>query len=407
MRITTVNTDLTISPDGAHIVNVGGGQDNGLVIRALDRLESERQPLGMARSPFMSPDGMSIGFVASGTGVNSLKRVSVFGGPSVTICDLPLDGGFQGVGASWGADDTIIFGSTLVGGLWRVSASGGEPEPLTTPNAELGEVSHNWPEILPGGRAVLFTIISAGSIENAQIAVLNLDTRVQTPLVSAGSQPKYSPTGHIVYGVGGTLRAVGFDLDRLEVTTNALPVLDGVITKASGAANFSFSRDGTLIYVPEIGGMPERTLVWVDREGREEPLGLEPGAYAHPRVSPDGTHIAVDISGPGGSDVWTRHVARETMSILTPEPADETNPLWTPGGERVAFRSEREPQGLFWKAADGRGAVEPLLTRPEAPQLQFLSDLPPHGCATSYERAGLISTLPSAAGMITSGAGGR
>ena len=121
-------------------------------------------------------------------------------------------------------------------------------------------------------------------------------------LVRGGSNPRYSPTGHIVYGVGGTLRAVGFDLDGLEVTTNALPVLDGVITKGSGVANFSLSRDGTLVYMPGMGGEgsgPQRTLVWVDREGREELLALEPGSYSNPRVSPDGTRVAVVMDGSG------------------------------------------------------------------------------------------------------------
>ena len=212
--------DLTISPDGTHIVN-RAGTNGGLVVRALDQLEATRQPeLGEVFSPFMSPDGASVGFVSL-TGGGLLQRVSVFGGPAVTICSLPLGPlGIMGFGASWGADDTIIFGTRPPGGLWRVSAGGGEPEELTTPNAELGEVNHQWPEILPGGRAVLFTIIPAGPVENAQIAVLDLETGAQTVLVPGGSNPHYAPTGHIVYGVGSTLRAVGFDLDRLAVTTN-------------------------------------------------------------------------------------------------------------------------------------------------------------------------------------------
>ena len=231
LDISTTNVDLTISLDGTLIVNRALGQ-NGLVMRALDQLEAARQAeLGRVFSPFMSPDGVSVGFMSSISEDNSLKRVSVFGGPPVTICSLPA--GFLGLGASWGADDTIIFGTTEPGGLWRVSAGGGEPEELTTPNTELGEVNHQWPEILPGGRAVLFTIIPSGPIENAQIAILDLDTGVHKALVPGGSYPRYSPTGHIVYGMGGTLRAVGFDLDRLEGTTNALPVLDGVITLVS------------------------------------------------------------------------------------------------------------------------------------------------------------------------------
>ncbi len=374
LAISNISLDLTISPDGAHIVNRGGGSDDGLVIRALDRLEATRHSgVGVVFGPFMSPDGASVGFHASTGGDSSLQRMSVFGGPAVTICDLPA--GLVAVGASWGADDTIVFGTTQPDGLWQVPAGGGEPVALTTPNAELGEVSHQWPEILPGGRAVLFTIVPAGPIENAQIAVLDLDTGAYQVLVRGGSNPRYSPTGHIVYGVGGTLRAVGFHLDRLEVTTNALPVLDGVITKGSGAADFSLSRDGTLVYLPGTGVAgrgPQRTLVWVDREGREEPLALEPGAYFNPRVSPDGTRVAVVMGGPDVTDVWTSDVARGTRSILTPDPADDRAPLWSPEGDRVVFRSDREPQGLFLKAADGRGAVEPLLAGEAVQQLSFL-----------------------------------
>ena len=363
--------DLAISPDGTHIVSLGPiGQDGGLVVRTLDQLEATRQGgLGLVFSPFMSPDGASIGFVSTTEGT-SLKRMSVFGGPAVTICRL--QGGIVGIGASWGADDTIIFGSRQPSGLWRVSAGGGEPEELTTPNAERGELNHHWPEILPGGRAVLFTIMPAGPVENAQIALLDLETGVQKVLVPGGSNPRYSPTGHIVYGVAGTLRAVGFDLDRLEVTTNPLPVLDGVMTKDSGAANFSLSRDGTLVYVPGSGvsGL-QRTLVWVNREGREEPLELDPGLYIWARVSPDGTRVAVEMLGPAGrAEVWTADVARGTLSILTPDPAVDRAPLWTPDGERVVFRSVREGlAGAFWKAADGRGTVEPLLTDEDARQL--------------------------------------
>ena len=366
LGISEQSGDITISPDGTHIVNRGGPA--GLVIRALDQLEATRQAeLGGVLAPFMSPDGASVGFLSPG---NSLQQVSVFGGPPVTICTLPS--GFIGLGASWGADDTIIFGTTVPSGLWRVPAGGGEPNELTTPNAEFGEVNHNWPEILPGGRAVLFTIIQAAPIENAQIAVLNLDTGTQTVLVPGGSSPRYSPTGHIVYAVNGTLRAVGFDLDRLEVTTSPRPVLDGVITKSSGAANFSFSHDGTLVYVPGTGvgsGSGQRTLVWVDREGREEPLSLPPGGYIFPRVSPDGARVAVGMASPEGNNVWISDVARGTLSILTPDPTTDQFPLWTPDGEKVVFWSDTQPPGLFWRAADASGEGELLMEREDVTTL--------------------------------------
>ena len=138
-------------------------------------------------------------------------------------------------GASWSTDDTIMFATNdPASGLLRVAAAGGEPEVLTTPNRDQGELGHRWPEVLPGGRAVLFTITTAGGLDNAQIAVLDLATREQKVLIRGGSHARYVPTGHLVYGVAGTLRAVAFDLRRLEVVGTPVPVLEQVITTRWG-----------------------------------------------------------------------------------------------------------------------------------------------------------------------------
>jgi serine/threonine-protein kinase len=264
--------DIAISPDGTRVAYwAGGGPSLGiqgrLAVRSLDQLAVTPLQGNRPFGPFISPDNAWVGF--NDQGDYTLKKVSILGGPPITICPVPA--GMRG--ASWGPDDTIIFGTALPSGLWRVSASGGEPTELTTPDASVPGQNHVWPEILPGGRAVLFTIL-AGTIENSQIALFNLDTGEQTVLIPGGSYPRYSPTGHIVYGIGGTLRAVGFDLDRLAVTTTPVPVVDGVVTKDSGAADFDLADNGTLVYVPgrAVGGSRRtRTLVWVDRDGREEP----------------------------------------------------------------------------------------------------------------------------------------
>ena len=164
-----------------------------------------------------------------------LLRVSVGGGPTSTICALPN----TLFGASWGTDGTIVFGTIDPGsGLWRVAAVGGEPVLLTTPNSEQGEVDHAWPEVLPGGHAVLFTIV-ANSIDESKIAVLSLDTGEQKVLVRGGSFPRYAPTGHLLYGVQGNLWAVGFDPDRLETFGDPVPVLEGVLMKDEGGASTS------------------------------------------------------------------------------------------------------------------------------------------------------------------------
>ena len=256
--------DIAITPDGTRIVYLTRAGGRVLVVRALDELEAS--PFGglssLLRGPFLSPDGNWVGYF-DGDGV---RKVSILGGPPVTICEFPTGGSR---GGSWGDDGTIIF-ATQTTGLWRVPADGGEPEKLTTPEPEQGD--HLWPEILPGARAVLFSIMGE-SLETAQIAVLSLDSGETKVLVPGGSNPRYAPSGHIVFGVDRTLYAVGFDLGKLEVTTDPFPVVEGVAIKPRGAVNFGISQNGSLAYVAGPGGFDaKRTLVWVDREGKEEAL---------------------------------------------------------------------------------------------------------------------------------------
>ena len=356
--------DIAISPDGTRVVYLADGEAQQLHVRVVESLTATPlEGLGIPNSPFVSPNSGWVWFNDQSDG--TLKRVSIRGGPPVTICSV---GALRG--ASWGPDDTIVFGTNLSSGLWRVSANGGEPEEVTTPDVEQGDVNHGWPHVLPGGRAVLFTIVTAEAIETAQIALLDLDSGEQRVLISGGSAPRYSPTGHIVYGVSGTLRTVGFDLDRLEVTNpNPVPVLDGVITKDSGAANFDLARDGSLVYVAgDVAQIAERALVWVDRAGREEPLATPSVSYQRPRVSPDGARVAVDVADSDGTDIWVHDLARGTETRLTTDPADDRAPLWSPDGARVVFASNRDggQEALFWKLADGPGDAEHLMSPGEA-----------------------------------------
>ena len=357
ITLSPLNNDVAISPDGARLVyqTVESGTPQ-LRVRLIDQIEATplRGPIA-AVHPFMSPEGAWVGFMAGFGG--DLQKVSTFGGPPVTICELPAN--LQG--ASWGADDTIIFGTASGSGLLRVSAAGGEPEAITTPDT----IRHTWPDILPNGAGVLFTLDSGPGAEDNQIALLDLDTGEHEVIIASGTHPRYAATGHIVYGVAGTLRAVAFDLGSREVTSDPVPVVEGVAIKASGAASFDLSETGSLVYVSGAAATGvTRTLVWVDRDGREEPIALAPAAYGWARVSPDGTRLVFSIAEPDNTDVWVSDLTRPgTRSKVTTDPGADAFPVWTPDGEQVVFQSLRDGQpGLFQKAADGTGQVEPLLT---------------------------------------------
>ena len=248
---------------------------------------------------------------------------------------------------------------------------GGEPEQLTTPDAERGEIDHLWPEVLPDGESVLFTIIG-GTANESQIVALSVETGEQKVVLSGGAFPRYSSSGHLLYGVQGNLWAVGFDPNRLETIGDPVPVQQGVLTKTQGGADFGVSENGSLIYVPDVGVSADaRTLVWVDRDGREEEILAPPAPYEAPRVSPDGRYVAVDVTNPDNSDVIVYDLQRNTPTRLTFDPSLDRHPLWSPDGQRVLFSSNREgPTNVYSKAADGTGSVERVTTseNPQWPQ---------------------------------------
>jgi DNA-binding beta-propeller fold protein YncE len=357
LTIGGLDRDLAITPDGSRIIYRGTNQ---LLVRALDQLEPDvLSGLGAPRGVFVSPDGQWVGFF---DGNPLLKKVAMTGGPPLTITRTDGEGPR---GATWGPDGTIVYATNSpTTGLLRVSAAGGDPTVLTKPNRERGESDHLWPEFLPGGRAALFTITAAtGGLDNAQIAVLELETGTYKVLMRGGSHAHYVPSGHLVYGAGGTLRAVAFDLDRLEAVGTPVPALEQVVTTAQGAVDAAIAANGTMAYIP--GGGTQDTVVWVDRQLREEPTKIPPGAYMYPRLSPDGQKVALSVERANGSDVWVYDFRRATFTRLTFE-GNNNHSVWTPDGARIAFSSSRSgaTRNIYWLPADGSAAAERLTTGP-------------------------------------------
>jgi len=267
-------------------------------------------------------------------------------------------------------------------GLLSVAASGGSPKILTKPNSATGELDHLFPSILPDGRTVLFTVMMTGSTENGQIVALDLKTGSRKTLIQAGTQAEYvslaasGQPGYLVYASGGALRAVRFDPERLEVLGDPVVVVDQVATESTGAAQFSISRNGSFVFVP--GGLADgagsfegRSLVWVDRRGREQPINAPLRPYVTPRISPDGTRIAVAIADQE-QDIWVLDLARQPLTRLTFGPSVEQAPLWMPDGRRLVFGSNRAGiPNIFWQLADGTGTMEQLTASQTTPLVPF------------------------------------
>ena len=350
VRIADLNEGaLALSPDGIHLAYAASrGGATQLYLRTMDQLEARPIPgTESASYPFFSPDGQWLGFFAD----SKLKKVALSGGAPVILTEIPS----PLAAASWGADDTIVVRAHTNSVLFQVSADGGSLEALTT--RRNGESDHVSPQFLPDGKTVLFTVRSAG---DSQIVVQPLETQERRVVLERAYGARYVPSGHLVYPQSGTLMAVAFDLEQLEVTGSPTPILEGVGESGNPSwfAHFAFSDTGTLVYVPT-GSDPRegRILVWVDRKGAEQPLAAPSRAYSNPRLSPDGQRLAVTFA----DAVWIYDIQSDTLTRLTFE-GNGNFPLWTPDGKRITFISTRlGPQDLFWKPADGTGAAEQLV----------------------------------------------
>ena len=396
--VTDQGAAAVLSPDGTLLVFVAqrtGGSDAQLFVRRLDQLQAT-VPAGTegARNPFFSPDGQWVAFFAGGR----LKKIAVTGGAAITLCDAP-----DGRGGSWAEDGTIAFSAAGTPGvsLLQVSSAGGKPEPLT-PLAK-GEVSQRWPQILPGGKAVLYTTSGIYNLwQDADLVVQTLPTGPRKIVQRGGYYGRYVPSGHLVYMHAGTLFAAPFDLNRLEVAGPSVPVLESVTDNptATGGAQFAVTGNGTLVYLPAQSANTAVPIVWMNREGKTSALRTTPANWANPRFAPDGGRLAMYINDGTQSDVWVYDWARDTLSRFTFDPAaNNVLPVWTPDGRRITFASARADKAtlnLYWQRADGTGEVQRLT---ESKNPQYPTSWHPSGrflafYETSHQTATDVMILP-------------
>jgi len=373
---------LAISPDGTTLAYVAESDgQRQLYVHGLSELEA-RPILGTegAANPFFSPDGQWVGFYAG----NRLKKADIAGARVTDLCEAPvwLSGPWGG-GSAWGTDGRIVssWGGGATGGLMETSDQGGVAKPLVRSNENTESIV--WPHLLPNQRELLFTISTVGGSE---LALLSLESNERRTLLRDARGPLQASclrTGHLVYSEADRLFAAPFDLARYEVGAPKA-VLEGIhtelLTGIGSTAAFALSASGTIAYVPGSTVAPSE-LVWVDRDGRTTPVNLEPAAFSYLSLSHDGTHAAVQVMKPGGSDIWLCDLRRGTRTPLTHRGTNQ-EPVWTPDGRWIIFSSG---ETLFRTRADGSGEIEELLTPDD---LSFPSSLSPDGRVLAFYSVG-------------------
>jgi serine/threonine-protein kinase len=379
---------VAISPDGKRLAFTARRDDTvHLYVRSLNSPEAVEIPSSAgAGNPCFSPDGQWIAFNAGG----KLKKVGVAGGTPIVLGDTPTSRG-----GSWSPDGKrLIVAPSFNSGLVSIPADGGEARTLTLPDEATGERTHRWPDILPGGNAVIFTIgtkDNPGNYEDAIIAAVDLtsaDAKIIT-LIEGGSIARYSPSGHLLYSRGGELFAVPFDADRLEVTGQTTTVLENVGgVLESGVVDFAIARNGTLIYRPAGSFVAERDYVWVDRDGRVETLTRTGRNLGIPRISPDGTRVAMTPSlGAGDGELFVYDFTRDSMTRLTFD-ASRVGGVWSLDGKHIIHGVTRGgSEGLYSISADG-GGIERMILRDGGAYVPVPEAIVRHSGELIYSRIG-------------------
>jgi eukaryotic-like serine/threonine-protein kinase len=359
---------VELSPDGSTMAFVTRASADTPPLLHVRRLNQTRATALAgtedAISPFFSPDSQWIGFFAD----MKVKKVAATGGAPVVIGDA-----ISSRGGTWAPDGTIVFQADNQPHqpLFRISANGGPAVAL--PALTEGEATEVWPQILPSGRALLYTSsVVAGGYNDANVMGRLLPDGPPKVIVRGGYHGRALPSGQLIYIHDNTLFAAPFDPVRLEITAPAVPAIEGVMSNGiTGGAQFSVSNDGTLVYLPGLSEGGTR-LQWMDRTGNTTTLRGVVANWFTPAFSPDGAHIAMQITErTAQGDIWVYEPARNVMTRLTTSPARDTRPVWTPDGRYVAFASDHAAPGtqnLYIAPADGGGGPERLTTSPNAQQ---------------------------------------
>jgi len=397
------NPSVMFSPDGGSLAfdyEVDG------VVTAFQRPINalEQKPLGGVKhlgAPIYSPDGRWVAMVD--TMDQKLKKVAVGGGAPVPLVTTDMYGR-----GDWGRDGFIYFTDRYPGAIQRIPETGGAPQPVTSLNMQKREFTHRHAQILPGGKAIIFTVVSAGmeTYNDARIELQTIDTKQRKILVQNGFGPRYSPSGHIVYANAGSLYAVPFNLSTLEVTGLPVNVIDGVqMSTNTGAADFDVSATGALAYVPGVAEGGERTLVWVDRRGTAETVPLPPRSYLFPRISPDGKSIVVEVEG-ATHNLYSYDPARTVLTQLTTDGLSHA-PVWTPDGQNICYRSWKAGTMTMWSMPADQSRQGERLTTVGARQSAV--SVSPDGRYLAYNQ--MADTTPAGAmaagGMADAGNGGE
>jgi Tol biopolymer transport system component len=354
---------LALSPDGRRLAFSAVSEGKNLLwVRALD--SSSAHPLpgteldSGVSSPFWSPDSRFIGYFAGG----KLKKIDVSGGPPQTLCDA--SGGSRG--GTWNRDGVIVFASGPFGPLYRVAAAGGTPVAVTALDQSRSETAHRWPYFLPDGRHFIYFVRSAQP-EIGGVYVGSLDAKETKRLLPSTLNAAYASPGFLLFIRNETLMAQRFDPDALQLTGDPFSVAEHVAYNLGlGRGSFSVSENGVLVYHAGSGQINQ--LVWFDRGGKQIGSLGAAGLYYTLWLSPDERRAAVSLIGTqtGTSDIWLFDLTRDLPSRFTTDPAQDTNPLWSPDGSRIVFSSGREGVSNFYqKTANGAGNEEILLKSSE------------------------------------------